>query len=249
MTKLYIAIPTHSNMITVDTALSLLALERHLPAHGIETQTAFHASSMISHLRNTIIAHFLADDATHVLMLDSDQGVPPDLVGRMIAFNKPLVGVIYPRRNYNFNQVRFPYTSQTPERFFAQALRFVGDLMPDEQGEIEIINGFARAKNIGTGAMLIRRDVIEKLITHYPDLFGAGFPDEAEYEILARHNWGFFNPYTKQFETENSGEDVAFCNRWTQIGGEIWADVATNTTHIGRHGITGNFLSHLQSFE
>ena len=249
MTKIYIAIPSHSNMVTVDTAICILDLERYLTAHGIKTQTAFHSSSMISHLRNTIIAHFLAGDATHVLMIDSDQALPADLVGRMIAFNKPLVGVIYPRRNYNFNQVRFSDGPQSAERVLTQALRFVGDLSADDQGEIEIVNGFARAKNIGTGAMLIRRDVIETLITHYPDLFGAGFPDEAEYEILARNNWGFFNPYTKQSDGENSGEDVAFCNRYTKVGGEIWADVTTNTTHIGRHAISGNILAHIRSFD
>jgi len=247
MKKLYIAVPTHSNMVTVDTAICVLELERTLPKIGILTKTAFHSSSMISHLRNTIIAHFLIEDATHVLMVDSDQSVPVSLVDRMIKFDKPLVGVIYPRRTYALHQVRYHETHLDPETFLKQALHFVGELETDTKGEIQILNGFARAKNIGTGAILIRRDTIEKMIAHYPELFGTGFPDGAEYEDLRHNNWGFFNPYTKQYQSTNSGEDVSFCDRWTQIGGEIWADVVTNTVHVGRHAYTGNFLDHVNA--
>ena len=249
MTKLYIAIPTHSNSVTVDTAICVLELERHLPKVGIQTKTAFHSSSMISHLRNTIIAHFLADEATHVLMLDSDQSIPVALVERMVTINQPLVGVIYPRRTYAFNQIKFSSAAQNIDGLLTQAQHFVGEVLPEANGDLKIINGFARAKNIGTGAILIRRDVIEKMSVHYPELFGTGFPAQAEYEILARNNWGFFNPYTKQYETENSGEDVSFCDRWTKIGGEIWADVTTKTTHIGRYAFTGSLLDHIKSFE
>ena len=249
MTKLYIAVPTHSNTVTVDTAVCVLELERTLPQIGIRTKTAFHSSSMISHLRNTIIAHFLIEDATHVLMLDSDQALPVDLIDRMIQFDKPLVGVIYPRRTFAFHQVRSDQAQIDPETFLKQATTFVGEVLTDANGAFQIINGFARAKNIGTGAILIRRDVIEQMMAHYPELFGTGFPDGAEYEALRYNNWGFFNPYTKQYQSTNSGEDVSFCDRWTQIGGEIWADVVTSTTHIGRHVFAGNFLGYLNSFD
>ena len=247
MNRLYVAVPTHNNSLTVDTAIALIDLEKYLPQTGTVLKTAFHSSSMLSHLRNTIVAHFMADEATHLLMLDSDQHIPPELVERMIKSDLPVVGVIYPRRTFALNQVRQTNTALTPESFMTQAMHFVGDLLPNETGDIQIINGFARAQHIGTGAMLIKREAILLMMQHYPDLHGAGFPAEAEYAHLAPLNWGFFNLLTKQHDTRNTGEDTAFCQRWMRIGGELWADIITNTTHIGRHAFTGNYLAHLKS--
>ena len=248
MTVIYLAIPTHSNTITVDTAVALLDFQNYLPQIGIQLRTVFHSSSLITHLRNTIVANFLAEEATHLLMLDSDQHIPATLVESMIASNHPVVGVIYPKRSFAKHQIRPASGPADPDTMFKQAMHFVGEIKPSDTGDIEIVNGFARANHIGAGAMLIKREAILKLIDHYPELHGTGFPAEAEYAHLAPHNWGFFNLLTKQHDTHNAGEDSAFCQRWLRIGGEMWADVVTDTTHVGRYGFKGNYLSYLESF-
>ncbi|MEK7346773.1 MAG: hypothetical protein AAB176_13920 [Pseudomonadota bacterium] len=249
--KLYLAVPTHSHTVTVETAITLLELTRVLPQRGMAVQTVFHSASMISHLRNTIVADFLASDATHLFMLDADQGLPPELVLRMLDCGHPLVGALYPRRNFSWAQIDLAQVPQAEAQAQAdvlrrQAQRFVGEVLLDAQGQLTVIHGFARARSIGGGAMLIRREVIERLCTHYPELHGTGFPDEDENLPRAAHNWGFFNPLVKHLDGRNAGEDVGFCQRWTDMGGEIWAEVMTDTVHVGRQPVSGNLWTHLQ---
>ncbi len=250
--KLYLAVPTHSHTVTVETAITLLELTRLLPGAGMAVQTVFHSASMISHLRNTIVADFLASDATHLFMLDADQGLPPELVLRMIDSAHPLVGVIYPRRNFNWaqidpSQLAAGDAAAQAAQLQRQAQRFVGELLLDEQGQLTVVKGFTRARSVGAGALLMRREVIERLCAHYPELQGAGFPDEDENLPRAANNWGFFNPLVKHLDGRNAGEDVGFCQRWTAIGGEIWAEVVTDTAHVGRQPFVGNLWAHLQA--
>ena len=35
-------------------------------------------------------------------------------------------------------------------------------------------------------------------------------------------------------------EDYAFCQRWRDIGGEVWLDAAARLTHTGPHAFPGN---------
>jgi flagellar hook-basal body protein len=45
----------------------------------------------------------------------------------------------------------------------------------------------------------------------------------------------------------NAGEDIGFCQRWLDCGGEIWADFVTGTTHVGRFPFSGSYWEHLQA--
>ena len=38
-------------------------------------------------------------------------------------------------------------------------------------------------------------------------------------------------------------EDYAFCRRWREIGGRIWADLNIRLTHSGAHAYTGDPMS------
>jgi hypothetical protein len=35
-------------------------------------------------------------------------------------------------------------------------------------------------------------------------------------------------------------EDYSFCRRWTDMGGEIWADLESRLTHVGPMVFNGN---------
>ena len=37
-------------------------------------------------------------------------------------------------------------------------------------------------------------------------------------------------------------EDISFCRRWRQAGGEIWADITSPVVHVGRNVQQGNYL-------
>ena len=41
-------------------------------------------------------------------------------------------------------------------------------------------------------------------------------------------------------------EDYAFCRRWRDLGGEIWADFQTRMTHVGHAAYTGSLIQALR---
>jgi hypothetical protein len=42
-------------------------------------------------------------------------------------------------------------------------------------------------------------------------------------------------------------EDYAFCRRWRDLGGEIWADVEARLTHVGHAAYTGSLIQALKN--
>ena len=74
--RVYLAVPTHSNTITVEAAITTLEFTQLAMQRGAVVQTVFYSASIISHLRNMIVADFLAGDFSHLFMLDADQGLP-----------------------------------------------------------------------------------------------------------------------------------------------------------------------------
>ena len=42
-------------------------------------------------------------------------------------------------------------------------------------------------------------------------------------------------------------EDYAFCRRWRDLGGEIWADFEARLTHVGHAAYTGSLMQALQA--
>jgi hypothetical protein len=127
-----------------------------------------------------------------------------------------------------------------------QALEFVGHLETNEEGRVSVFDGFARAEHLGTGTLLVRREAFERLMSHFPELEGRGFGADAYPGLSA--NWGFFNPIDNEDGIPLS-EDISFCRRWRQTGGEIWADIASTATHVGPHAFAGNYLDYCKAVE
>lgn len=236
--KLMAAIPSHSGSIVVECASTLLAAQRIAAGRGGSFEFHYQSGATISLVRNAIVAEFLQSEADLLLMIDADQGIEPETIERMIDFNRPLVGVMSPKRRYNWSQVRLPAAAADPALIPAQALEFAGVLEADRSGDVSVTDGFARAEHVGAGVLLVRREVFEQLMSRFPELEGRGFGRDA-YPDLER-NWGFFNP----IDTEDGvplSEDLSFCERWRAAGGEIWVDVVGAVTHVGLHRFRGSY--------
>lgn len=239
---LHVAVPTHSRAISVPTAVTLLNLQEQLPAPWQMT-THFASATIISDLRNLIVADFLASGRDVLLMIDADQGVPVPVILRMLQSGHPVVGSFYPRRQLFWDQARLSAPPASLEDLHYRIMRFVGTPATDADGEVTATNGFIPARHIGGGCMMIRREALDRLMAAYPELHGMGFPDEDENLPRAPHNWGFFNPIVEHEPRRHLSEDFAFCHRWREgCQGEIWADVLGENTHVGQVEITGSLL-------
>lgn len=79
------------------------------------------------------------------------------------------------------------------------------------------------AEYVPAGFMLVRRTVIEQMIAAYADL---------HYTTPQGDCWAL---WASLFDrgTSYDGEDVAFCRRWTRIGGKIWLHRGVVLDHYG----------------
>jgi hypothetical protein len=244
--KLMAAVPSHGGTIVMEGALTLLGAQEIVHRRGGTFWFSHFGGATVSLVRNAITAAFLRSEADVLFMLDADQAIEPDLLERMLDLGKPVVGCLYPKRRYDWSKVRSLGSDGDRSVVPAQALEFVGHLEEDEEGKVSVVDGFARAEHVGTGALIVRRDAFERMMARYPELEGRGFGSDTFPGLDP--NWGFFNP----IDTDQGlplSEDISFCRRWRQAGGEIWADVASIVTHVGLHAFAGSYLGSWQSLQ
>lgn len=239
---LFAAVPTHSGTLAAETVQTLLSVQRIALGRGWTFSFKYLGGATISVTRNALVGDFLETGADLMLMLDADQGAEGATLERMIDFDKPVVGSIYPKRSYNWANVNLATITNVDEIFY-QAAEFVGWLDADAQGQVSVENGFARATHVGTGLLLVKREAFQQLMNHFPELEGLGFAADG---YRSHTNWGFFNPLFRKDGIALS-EDLSFCQRWRQAGGEIWAEVASNIIHVGRFAFEGNYLDYLKA--
>jgi len=112
--------------------------------------------------------------------------------------------------------------------------------------DIKVNKGVMEVTHSPTGCMLIKRDVINKLIKAYPD---KGIVQKTvingEY-VDKPHMWNFFDcihdPETKTY----LGEDFSFCKLWKDIGGKCYAYIGDTIVHVGEHQYEGRFVDELK---
>ena len=245
--NLLVAVPTHSQSIEAETLLTLLGCQRVAAERGWRFQVAFYSGPDLDEIRNRIAGDVLERRIDAVLMLDGDQAMEPELLLRMADSGHLVVGAMYPRRGYNWTSLREgPPATSLPE-LLARATRHVGTIKGagSAQTEVEVRRGLAPAAQLGGGCWLIRREAFERLKTACPELRGRGSPEP---DPAAGGDWAFFTTLPAPETGEPLTEDFAFCHRWSLCGGELWIDLASPVTHIGRHLHRGAFVDHLAAY-
>lgn len=248
---LFIAVPTHGDIITSHCTSSLMAVTYEGARRHWSCQWRIYSGAVIYETRNRILADFMASSASHVLMVDSDQTFRPELVFSMVDLGKPVVGCMYPRRRIDFARIEAELGARPFKDALSLGLDYVGELAPerDQNGDVSFAmeGDFAKAARLGTGVLLIRRDAVAQMMKTFPELKGMGFPSDAGAEAMA-YRYGLFNPMFSEEKMDHLSEDYSFCDRW-RIGceGEIWANVVEAVGHVGPHVFSGVYLDYLSA--
>jgi hypothetical protein len=252
--KILIATPAYGGVVHTAYHEAVLAtvlyFQQNFPGIAFETRTL--SLSVISMARNVFASMVLDDPSfTHLLFIDADMGFSPSLIARMLAFGKPLTGIIAPQRRLEYeayHKARETVTNPAIARVVAND--YVGsedDLRRNEAGEVEVVDGFVAVSRAGTGIMLIERAVLEAMREHYPKLWLAETDEKMRRMGLAGGLLQCFDPLRDQ-NGVGMGEDVSFCLRWTiDLKGEIWANIDEPIVHVGQDSYTGHYLSKLQA--
>ena len=160
-------------------------------------------------------------DATHILFVDHDMRFEPELVLDMVAFDKPLVGTLYPMKTL-------------PVKWTTSGL----------EGEQVIDRGFLKVEGVGFGVTLIRRDCVQSMLD-VPGLC------EIETNLKRHSAGSMMegqgcDRIIRAFDTVNLpdrrlSEDFSFCWRYRQAGGDVWAATHHRVVHVGQYGYSGKY--------
>jgi hypothetical protein len=209
---LSIATPTNRGL-SLAYVQSLLACRTELPKMGIPHSVSFlEGNSLISHARAVMVGRFLASDATHLLMVDDDIRFDPITIRRMLDCDVDFIGGCAPCRT-------IASTTSVEARFAVT--------MEPTSG---VVKGAIRVRHVGTGFLLCRRVVFERLYDAHEDLL---FSSDREGLCAA-----IFNPMVR--DGRHLAEDYALCERWRDLGGEVWGFLDADFGHCGAIEVPGN---------
>ena len=235
MTNLLIATPAYGDVYYTPYVISVMNLARVMNQRQWEFSFTTLSYSEIAESRNYLLTHWLdKTDASHILFVDTDMGFEPKLIVDMVAFNKPVVGVIYPKRSIDFNRVaEFAARGEPTNRAVGKAQEYVFRRLP-RGTQPKTQDGFLEVEGCGTGILLIQRSCIETMLERIPNLSDTIKMSFSLDKTLDRIIRAF--DVTHDADGNRLSEDLSFCHRWRHLcKGEIWANQAHEIVHVGLH--------------
>jgi hypothetical protein len=239
--NLVIATPCYGGQVSVLYAASLFKLQQMIRSYGgLTLKVLFKdGDALITRARASLLSQFLDDPlATHLLFLDADIGFEPEQVLRLIQCGADMCAAVYPVKRLDWDKVRQTIETARPDPATA-ALSYVFEV--DDPSAVIERAGFVKVRYAGTGFLMVRRQAAEKMCVRYPHLqYKRDHSIDAA--TVSDNRFALFECMIADDGTYLS-EDFAFCKRWTDMGGEIWADLKSTLCHVGPMTFRGDLAS------
>lgn len=212
---LHIGMPCYGGNVSEPTMTSLLRFILMAQQVGLNwSLDTMVNESLVTRARNNLMAKMMTNKAaTHFMFIDADIRFQPESILQMMACDKDVIGGLYPKK--------------------ALPVNYVINLKRETkvQGDIFTVD------TMGTGFLLFKRHVYEKLCeahpeTKYVDDVGLG----KQYEPTM---YSIFDVAIDE-KGHYLSEDWLFCRRWSALGGEIWAHGKVLLNHIGHYEFVGD---------
>jgi len=209
-TKVHIAMPCYGGMLTESTFMSFIKWANTARQLGIDwTLETMVNESLISRARNTLTAKFLdMPEATHLFFVDADIGWEPWHLLVLLNRDVDVIGGLYPMKTMPIKWV-------------------VNGFEGAEEGP----DGLQEVSKAGTGFLLMKKHVFEKMKSH---------PAVKQYKNdigldpkFDQHLKTYFDTAVRQ--NRYYSEDWTFCENWRDMGGKIWMDKRVLLRHSGSY--------------
>ncbi len=210
-TRVHICMPCYGGQLTESTFMSFIKWANVARQLGIDwTVETMTNESLISRARNTLTAKFLhTKESTHLMFIDADIGWEPWHLLVMLNAQKDVIGGLYPMKSL--------------------PIKWCVNGIPDaEQNDP---SGLIEVTKTGTGFLLIKRDVFDKLNAH-PAV--KSFTNDIGLDpALNIYMKTYFDTAVR--ENRYYSEDWTFCENWRDIGGQVWVDKRVLLKHTGTY--------------
>jgi hypothetical protein len=210
-TRVHICMPCYSGMLTESTFMSYIKWANVCRQLNIDwTLETMTNESLISRARNTLVAKFLNNpESTHLMFVDADIGWEPWHLLVLLNAQKDVIGGLYPMKTL-------------PVKWVVNGF---------DGAEVSEDGNLQEVSKTGTGFMLVKRDVFEKLNQHpavRPFNNDIGLPKE-----LDKHLRTYYDTAVR--ENRYYSEDWTFSENWRDLGGKIWVDKRVLLRHTGTY--------------
>lgn len=206
--KIGILIPTHDSVpaMFMYSAMSMALYTGAILPDNVTVGVTMQKGTYVHVARQELLLFAIEQGLDYVLWLDSDMVFPRDMLQRLIAHNKQVVGINYSKRGMPIDYVAIKKLSTDKD---SPSIRL--ETTKDSTGLEEV-------DALGFGAVLMRLD--EELIAALPN------PDEEQV-------FGF--EYLSDGRRQWMGEDVLFCRHLNRAGIPIYVDhdLSLECAHVG----------------
>lgn len=248
--SLFIATPMYGGQCHGLYMKACLDLQQILSQYGVTAKFSFlFNESLITRARNYLVDEFLhRSDCTHFLFLDSDVHFNPQDVIAMLALDKDVIGGPYPKKAIKWKSI-LTAIKKNPDISIGELEKLAGDFVFNP---VKGTSQFAIAEplevlEIGTGFMMVKREVFDKMAKEYPQIhYKPDHVGQAHFDGT-RYIHAFFDTVIDTKDSMTGGgsdrylsEDYMFCQMWRKMGGQIWLCPWMRTAHIGTYHFQGD---------
>ena len=209
-TRAHLAMPCYGGMLTESTFMSYIKWANTARQLGIDwTLETMVNESLISRARNTLTAKFLEmPESSHLMFIDADIGWEPWHLLVLLNRDVDVIGGLYPMKTMPINWV-------------------VNGFNGAEEGT----DGLQEVSKAGTGFLLMKKHVFEKMNSHpavkrYNNDIGL----DPKYDQYLKT---YFDTAVRQ--NRYYSEDWTMCENWRDLGGKIWVDKRVLLRHTGTY--------------
>jgi hypothetical protein len=236
---LYLATPCYGGMVNIYFLRAVLALQGACEARGIGLHVELLSNdNQICRARARLAARFLAHpQATHLFFVDADIGFAPENAFRLLDSGLDVAGGVYPLKTIDWEKVRAAALAAQSD-LLAKSVGYVIRFLPTPDHSVIVEDGFAKAAYVGTGFLLIARAALERVCAAHPELTA----DLSQVDAGLTRAAMVFDTMIEAETGQHLSEDYAFCRRWRDLGGEIWADMESRLTHVGHAAYSGSLV-------
>lgn len=242
--KVGIGTPAFGGQVYSKYMLSLIGALMDLQKHGIGSQIMpMPADSLVQRGRNTICHYFMNDsDCTHLMFIDADIGFAPDAVRKLLEADVDVIGAGYPIKAYEPKRiVEAVKKGARLEDSLYYGTRNVVQLKNKSKFTVEVgkpieLDAEENVFYLGTGFMLIKREVFEKFQQQYPE------QRHKSTELKSDNVYAYFDCMISDNGYYLS-EDYYFCEKLREMKVPVHVDPLLQLSHTGTHTFEGDFLS------
>lgn len=242
MPSLFLSTPCYGGVCLQAYAESVLSLQRLCAQSGVQLMLdTTENESLVHRARNLSVARFMQKtQADYFLFVDADVHFQPESVLRLVMSGHDISCAVYPKKVVMWDQAEKAVQAGDTRDLNKLASSLV---MNFKYQNTQVINGFAEVLDGPTGFLCIKREVFTRMFERYPELNCVNDHQNKDLDTYCAVFDCMIDPVSRRYLSE----DYAFCRRWQQMDGKIYADVQTTLGHVGNIRFSGQLEETLRA--